>query len=131
MKQYGFDRLSRDILILSVACGVPAACLSFTAAGPVLSAVAAVLALAVLLRAVSDKKERRQDELLGYERLTGAVTGFFKRLFGGAGKDRTVREAGYKYFSCPGCGRQMRAPKGRGRIRVTCSSCGRVFEKKV
>ena len=130
MKQYGFDRLSRDLLILSVVCGAIAACTFFTWAGPILSAVAAVLALAVLLRAVSDKKERRQDELLGYERVTEAVKGFFSRLFGHRNGSAT-REAGYKYFKCPACGQQMRAPKGRGRIRVTCSGCGNVFERNV
>lgn len=37
----------------------------------------------------------------------------------------------YRYFKCPSCGQTLRAPKGRGRIRVTCSSCHNVFEKKV
>ena len=37
----------------------------------------------------------------------------------------------YKYFKCPSCGQVLRAPKGRGRIRVTCSRCHDVFERKV
>ena len=37
----------------------------------------------------------------------------------------------YRYFKCPGCGQILRAPKGRGRIRITCSRCRNVFEKKV
>ena len=37
----------------------------------------------------------------------------------------------YRYFKCPGCGQLLRAPKGRGKIRVTCSRCHNVFEKKV
>ena len=37
----------------------------------------------------------------------------------------------YTHFKCPGCGQELRAPKGRGRIRVTCSKCGRQFETKV
>ena len=37
----------------------------------------------------------------------------------------------YKQFKCPSCGQKMRAPKGRGKIRVTCHSCGNIFEKKV
>ena len=37
----------------------------------------------------------------------------------------------YKYFKCPTCKQVLRAPKGRGRIRVTCSRCHHIFEKKV
>lgn len=37
----------------------------------------------------------------------------------------------YCYFKCPTCKQTLRAPKGRGKIRVTCSRCHNVFEKKV
>ena len=37
----------------------------------------------------------------------------------------------YRYFKCPCCKQILRAPKGRGRIRVTCSRCHNIFEKKV
>ncbi len=37
----------------------------------------------------------------------------------------------YRYFRCPCCRQTLRAPKGRGRIRVTCSRCHNIFEKKV
>ena len=43
----------------------------------------------------------------------------------------TQKDPGYKTFSCPNCKQKMRAPKGRGKIRVTCHSCGHIFEKKV
>lgn len=37
----------------------------------------------------------------------------------------------YVYFKCPTCKQTLRAPKGRGKIRVTCSRCNSKFEKKV
>ena len=37
----------------------------------------------------------------------------------------------YAYFKCPTCRQVLRAPKGRGRIRVICSRCTSKFEKKV
>ena len=33
------------------------------------------------------------------------------------------------YFKCPSCGQQLRVPKGKGHIQVTCRSCGASFEK--
>ena len=37
----------------------------------------------------------------------------------------------YAYFKCPGCGQKMRAPKGKGNIKVRCHSCNTTFNKKV
>ena len=37
----------------------------------------------------------------------------------------------YAIFKCPSCKQKLRAPKGRGRIQVTCSKCHSVFIKKV
>lgn len=34
------------------------------------------------------------------------------------------------YFRCPNCGQQLRVPKGKGKISITCRSCGVSFEKK-
>ena len=36
----------------------------------------------------------------------------------------------HRYFRCPSCGQQMRVPRGKGRIQVTCRSCGASFEEK-
>ncbi|MBQ5992477.1 MAG: hypothetical protein IJL62_08090 [Clostridia bacterium] len=41
-------------------------------------------------------------------------------------KDRKT----YKYFRCPQCRQKMRAPRHKGRIRVTCSKCSHVFITK-
>ncbi|MTD41532.1 hypothetical protein GIX45_23495 [Erwinia sp. CPCC 100877] len=37
----------------------------------------------------------------------------------------------HKYFKCPSCKQQLRAPKGKGKIKVTCSSCKHQFYKNV
>ena len=36
----------------------------------------------------------------------------------------------YRYFSCPHCRQQVRVPKGRGKISITCPKCGTQFIKK-
>ena len=36
----------------------------------------------------------------------------------------------YKYFHCPHCRQRLRAPRGRGKIQVTCQKCHNVFVTK-
>lgn len=132
-KGYGFDRLSRDMLVLSAALLLLGTIFRLGAGGLVLLLTALALIAAVLFRAFSPRIERRQDELLGYEKAAGAVSEFFKGL-PSRFKNRKGSEPGevvYTYFDCPECGQRMRAPKGRGLIRVTCTKCGNQFEKKV
>lgn len=34
----------------------------------------------------------------------------------------------YKVEKCPYCQQKMRIPKGKGKVRVKCSNCGKKFE---
>ncbi len=45
-------------------------------------------------------------------------------------KRQQKNDPDYAYFTCPKCGQEMRAPKGKGKILVTCKNCGEKFEKK-
>jgi len=43
---------------------------------------------------------------------------------------RTIRrDKEHCYFKCPNCGQQLRVPKGKGKITVTCRSCGASFQE--
>jgi hypothetical protein len=131
MKGYGFDKLSRDVMILTLALDVVGLALWNSIAGVVICAFAAALMALILFRTLSGNIEKREEELAGYEKIAGAVTGFFKGLFKSKKKETRDEDPAYKYFKCPCCKQELRAPKGKGRIRVTCSKCGNRFEKKV
>ncbi len=45
-------------------------------------------------------------------------------------KTRFAQRKIYKYFRCPQCKLQLRAPRGRGKIRVTCQKCKTQFITK-
>lgn len=40
------------------------------------------------------------------------------------------RDKEHRYFKCPNCGQQLRVPRGKGMITVTCRSCGASFQEK-
>ena len=40
------------------------------------------------------------------------------------------RDKEHRYFKCPSCAQQLRVPKGKGKITVTCRSCGASFQEK-
>ena len=52
-----------------------------------------------------------------------------KRFFDGKKQEWKDRKT-YRYFKCPQCGQKMRAPRKKGKIRVTCSKCKNVFITK-
>ena len=87
-----------------------------------------LLGLAIILwaffRILSRNIPARRAENAAFLRLAGPVIRWFK-LRRCARRDRD-----YCYFTCPHCKQMLRAPKGKGKIHVTCRSCGTVFEQK-
>ena len=54
------------------------------------------------------------------------------RKITGRSRDRKakVQDKEHRYYKCPSCGAQLRVPKGKGKIRITCPQCRREFVKK-
>ena len=46
-------------------------------------------------------------------------------------KKQQKKDPNYTFFTCPKCKQELRAPKGKGKILVTCQNCGEKFEQKV
>ena len=41
-----------------------------------------------------------------------------------------LKDKEHRYFRCPNCGQHLRVPRGKGKITVTCRSCGASFQEK-
>ena len=117
MGRSGFDQLCRGLMILSVIFIL----LDFFIPTNLMSTLALFLIIYAYYRAFSKNIARRQAENQWY------VTFVESRIKAFGHRDYKH----YKYFKCPSCGQTLRAPKGKGKIRVTCSSCHSIFEKKV
>lgn len=44
-------------------------------------------------------------------------------------KERFSQRKSYKFFKCPGCGKYLRVPKGKGKIHINCK-CGYTLYRK-
>ncbi len=118
--RYGTDKLNLFLLVICLVlsfCGL----LFFQP----LYWLADLLLLYVLFRTFSRNIPARQRENQAFLKLWSPVENwcrFQRRRF----SERKV----YKYFKCPKCRQRLRAPKGRGKIEVTCQKCHNVFQTK-
>ena len=86
--------------------------------------VSFVLLALTLFRLLSRNMERRRMENARFMRAAGPVLSWLRLR-------RTIhRDKEHVYFKCPSCGQQLRVPRGRGKITVTCRSCGASFQEK-
>jgi len=126
--RYGFDLFSRFLFW----AGLPLVLLSMflrTIGLPVSSAFLWFASLALyaygVFRVLSKNISRRQAENLRYLRYKSTLTEFFTvRL------ERFRQRGRYRYFRCPSCRATLRVPRGKGKIQVTCRSCGHKFHEK-
>lgn len=111
--RYGTDKL--NMVLLSVGLGfsliglfvqqpVVKICLTLVSYG--------LMALAIY-RALSRSTYKRYQENRRFLQ-------FFEKL-----KDRQ-----HRYFNCPRCRQQVRVPRGKGKISITCPKCKEKFVKK-
>lgn len=125
--RYGVDTLGYALVILSVAVSVTSSFLRI--ASPIASLILWVLSYAILgfeiFRMLSKNYSARRRENDKFLVLWKPVKKWFK-LIGNRIRDRKT----HRYFSCPGCKNNLRVPKGRGEITITCPVCKTRFDRK-
>ena len=145
------DELNRTLLITGV-CSMIAGNLLFqvgTVPRKILSLIAAATLIYAVIRLFAGNTERRANENIRFlAGVTAVKSWFFKvrdasgsvrdfsrktaaRFHGkGRGKAGTGDQIRYKLLRCPSCRQKLRVPKGKGKIRVTCTHCGTRFDAK-
>ena len=89
-----------------------------------LSGAATVVILWGFYRMFSRQSERRRAENARFLEAVGPMV----RRYNVSKCRRQDKE--HCYFKCPNCGQQLRVPKGKGKLSITCRNCGVSFEKK-
>ena len=120
MKDY-----KKTLIISSLICLLPLV-ISFAGAffWPI-SLVADAIFIYVLFRMFSRNHAARQQEYYGFLRFWTPIEKWFTFQ-----RTRFKERNTYKYFRCPQCKQKLRAPRGRGKIQVTCQKCHHVFQTK-
>jgi hypothetical protein len=113
MGRYGTDKLNTAILLT----GLAASLISLFIQLPLVNLILMVLSYALmgwaLFRMLSRNTYKRYQENRKY-------LIFLQRI-----KDKE-----HRYFDCPRCRQQVRVPRGKGKISITCPKCKEKFVKK-
>ena len=89
-----------------------------------MSLLSTVCLILALYRMVSRQIDRRQAENARFLDAVQPIVRWYN-----VNKCRR-RDRDHAYFRCPNCGQQLRVPKGKGKISITCRNCGASFEEK-
>ena len=77
-----------------------------------------------LFRLLSRNPARRRSENARFLSIVNPVLRWLRLR-------RTIhRDKEHRYFKCPNCGQQLRVPRGKGKITVTCRGGGASFQEK-
>lgn len=111
--RYGSDRLNIALLIAAAVLSVLSAFMRNVALNMLFLSISYGLMGWAIFRLLSRNIYKRYEENRKYLL-------FLKKL-----KDKD-----HKYFTCPRCRQQVRVPKKKGKISITCPKCGEKFIKK-
>ena len=119
--RYGVDQLNFFLLILAIVIMVLATLFRI----PFVSWISVLLLVLSYFRMFSRNVYKRSAENTKYLRMVYPITSRWKSL-----KKRWKDRKTHKYLKCPNCKQEMRVPKGKGEITVTCPKCRTKFDAK-
>jgi len=111
--RYGTDQLNSAILWIGVGACILSMLIPFPLVNLVLFLFSYALMGVAIFRSLSRNTYKRYQENRKYLALLQRI------------KDRD-----HRYFTCPRCRQNVRVPRGKGKIAISCPKCGEKFIKK-
>ncbi|MDO4621168.1 MAG: hypothetical protein Q4B09_11190 [Lachnospiraceae bacterium] len=118
--RYGSDELARCTLTVSLVFFV----LSFFVGRGLLYILGLAGLIYTYFRMFSKDYAKRRAENAWFLEKTGTLRKSFRIQ-----KRRFEERKEFHYFKCPNCSQQVRVPRGKGHIRITCPKCRTQFDK--
>lgn len=116
--RYGQDELGKFILSLALILLI----INLFVKTAALSAAALVLIIYSYYRIFSRDVRARYAE---NKKFLTSIDPLRRKFF--SSKNKYDNRKVYKYIKCPKCKFEMKVPKNKGKIRVTCKKCGEKF----
>ena len=124
--RYGLDALYHTLLTGAVVCSLLSVLTrSHANLSSLLGAASMALITWAIFRALSRNIEKRYLENLHYMEKVGEVRRHIRFR-----KEKHAQRKDFKFFVCPNCRTNLRVPKGKGKVNITCSKCGTRFQGK-
>lgn len=130
----GADELSVTLIVagILILLAYPVFTLTYL---KVISVAAGVILIALaVMRSLSTntgKRRAENDRFVSFFRRKGSEERRREREEKKARKaKRKENEKIYAYFFCPKCKKELRVPRGRGKIKITCPNCSEQFIRK-
>lgn len=118
--RYGNDQLNTALVVLYLILWLLEMITHFSLFG----LLSTILVFVVLFRMLSRNLYKRREENVKFLRKADPAIRWYRL-------QRTMRrDKDHIYFKCPNCSQQLRVPRGKGKITVTCRSCGASFQEK-
>ena len=111
--RYGTDNLNKLITTVGIVTSLLSLFIRHQTTSLVLMIIAYTLLILALFRALSKKTGKRYRENRKYLALL-----------------QRIGDRDHRYFRCPKCRQQVRVPKKKGKVAVTCPKCKEKFIKK-
>jgi hypothetical protein len=116
----GVDAYNKFLLIIGLFFDL----LSFTKAGLYFLFVSDIFFLYAIFRIFSRNLVKRSLENQSYMIIANWLRHLWKASMSNA-KDHE-----HRYFVCPQCHQIVRVPRGRGKLDITCPTCGKEFSRR-
>ena len=122
--RYGFDAICAFLLWISVLIDLLVLLLPYEEIRP-FCWISFIPLLFCVLRIFSRDCDRREME-------NDLFTGIFDPFKDAANqrRERKYQKKMFRFFRCPSCRQQLRVPRGKGKVEITCPSCGSKFIRK-
>lgn len=117
--RYGVDALSMTVIIFGFLISLVSPYFEIP------SIISMIIFVYAYYRVLSKNINKRYTENQKFLKLVKPITKWFKKF-----KMRMDGRKDYKYFKCKNCKQEIKIPKGKGKIRVTCPKCGEKTVKK-
>lgn len=119
--RYGLDKLSTTLLYSGLAI-----VLLFTIFRlPLISFIGWAAVIFSYYRIFSKQRTKRYQENQKFLAFKNQLTREWNKR-----RNRFYQRKSYKFYSCPNCHKEVRVPRHKGKIKITCPRCHEQFIKK-